>query len=311
MELEKVEAWLENNELDSRLAFGFASDLKHKMEAKEKGYAKISADDFERVQLVALLLSKNESLGSSRMTSINAEEWRKIGEVFSKLKFMLNDLKMNRIINYLEYAIGGNCWFEIVERQRYVDFLYDEVKAVIEKIRAAQSPQTPQSTTLQKIDTGRILNDLQGFKQFVERDGFLAFWTDSKVGKGLKNNLEEIAKGEFMGFLAGEGVYDKATAFREIPEGAGRTDVIRIEQEGTKRLFELKVISEEQNRFDTGLDQLDYYMGKENINESYYIVFEARPPEKRTSFENQYEKDGKKIFVVVIDLYQIGPTKKR
>ena len=50
------------------------------------------------------------------------------------------------------------------------------------------------------------------------------------------------------------------------PEGAGRLDIIRIVESGIKRIFELKIISEAQNRYEGGFTQLVYYLTKEDID---------------------------------------------
>lgn len=83
-----------------------------------------------------------------------------------------------------------------------------------------------------------------------------------------------------MAFLAWEeGIFIKGSHHREVPTRAGYSDVVRIERSGIKRLFELKVITIENNRFTIGLDQLFDYMCKEDVTVGYYLVFEARNPD--------------------------------
>jgi hypothetical protein len=79
------------------------------------------------------LLLKKETLGTSRLVNVN--EWRNIGDVFEKMKFMIDDMEMDRIISPLTYAIGGTAMFTIVEKQGYVDFLYKQITDIIDKVK--------------------------------------------------------------------------------------------------------------------------------------------------------------------------------
>lgn len=83
-----------------------------------------------------------------------------------------------------------------------------------------------------------------------------------------------------MAFLRGARIYMNSTQYKQVSEGADFADVISIEKNGVKRLFELKVISDKHNRFHEGLFQLFDYICKEGLRTGYYVVFDARDPSK-------------------------------
>jgi hypothetical protein len=222
---------------------------------------------------------------------------------------MIRALELEDIIDRVSPALGGTYFYHIAQRDLYKDYLYNQIRSVIRKIY--QPKISTSDTAANDTSTEEVINDLRDFRLFVEKDGFLAFWNDSGVGKNLKNHPEEIARAEFMAFLAGEGIFTKGSQHREVPTGAGYSDVVRIESSGIKRLFELKVIMKENNRFTVGIHQLFDYMCKEDVNVGYYLLFEARSPNHRSAkFEHEYNKNNKKILVTVIDIHPIAPTKK-
>lgn len=113
-----------------------------------------------------------------------------------------------------------------------------------------------------------------------------------------------------MAFLRGAKIYTNSSQYKQVSEGAGFADVISIEKNGVKRLFELKVISDKHNRFHEGLFQLFDYICKEGLKTGCYIVFDARDPSKRNAqYETEYSKEQKTIHVILIDIHQIAPTK--
>lgn len=308
--LNDIYNWLDQRDFESREAIVTANFLKGKIEEKAQDYVRITSDDIQRIHLIAVLLKKVENLDASNSCSVRPEEYAAYGDVLSKLRFILDDLKTNRIIDRLDWILGGACFFHVVDIGKFKDFMYDEIRAVLKKVKTGTRDASI-GISLEERDDNRMLQQLDHFQKFVERDGFLAFWKNSSVGNELKSYPEEIGRGELMAFLSGLGFFDRGSEFREVHEGAGRSDIVRVEVGGKKRLFEVKVISEDQNRYEEGFTQLFDYMQKENVDTSFYVVLEARPPTKRTTFEPERLKDGKKVLVKRIDIYQIAPTKKK
>jgi len=299
---------LEDETFQSTDAKNLADFLQSKLESKDNSYKKISTDDIEKIRLIGVLLSKMENLPPSKFTGVDGNEWKVIGQgVFPTLKFLLDDMQRNRIIASLQFFIGGGCIYSLVDRRKYALFLYDEVKGILSRCGTSNIPKESVETEIIQRREIEINDTLVRFKRFVERDGYLAFWNESSCRNGLKNRPEEIARAEFMSFLAGMGLFDRGQEFREVPEGAGRLDVIRIEEGGIKRIFELKVVSDTQNRYEEGFTQLVEYLSKEDTDVGYYIVLFATSSQDRPE-EFQRLMDGKRILITVIELYQIPPT---
>lgn len=72
-------------------------------------------------------------------------------------------------------------------RDQYKDYLYNQIRFVIRKIQQPKIPTT--NASAKDISTKEEINDLDDFRLFVEKDGFLAFWNNSGVGKSLKNYI--------------------------------------------------------------------------------------------------------------------------
>jgi hypothetical protein len=311
MNIGEIEASMDRGDYSSNEIYGLSGSLRADKNAKKAGYERLSEDDFERLDIVALLLSKLESVDPQNYTvGVGGDEWRRFGDVFSKLKRIIDSLEIEDIIDYVGFALGGSAHFHIVERQLYRDFLYNQIKAILRKVASA-SKEGATGKYVEDIEVQEDLIDLTDFQVFVERDGFKALWNNSQVGSELKNHPEENARAQFMAFLRGAGIYNKASQYKEVSEGAGFADVISIEQNGAKRLFELKVISDKHNRFQEGLVQLFEYISKERLKVGYYIVFDARSPLKRSEqYEKIYHQGEKTIHVILVDIHQIAPTKK-
>jgi hypothetical protein len=310
LKIEDIESRLDEHDFTSKQVYQFVRSLIRDKKKGKKEYQRITDDDIERINLAGLFLSKYEyAIAKENNVNVNMSDYNRFGDVYSKVKMTIKGLQSEYIIDRVSEALGGTFFFHIAERDQYEDYLYNLIRSIIGKI---QEPKIPNTNGFRKdIPIREVKNDLHRFRLFVEKDGYLAFWDNSGVGKRVKNHPEEIARGEFMGFFAGQDVLIGGAQYREVPIGAGYADVVRIERSGIKQFFELKVITEENNRFTGGLNQLFDYMCKEDVAVGYYLVFEARSPNNRNDeFKPEYIKDNKKILVTVIDIHPIAPTKK-
>jgi hypothetical protein len=310
MKIEDIESKLDDHDFRGKEAYELAASLIRDKKAQKKRYERITDDDIERINVAGLLLSKYEdAVAKGNNVNVNKNDYDRFGDVNSKVKAMINRLELEDIIDRVGAALGGTFFYHIAERDQYKDYLYNQIRSVVRKIQEPIIP-TPKASA-NDIPTREIKTDLLSFRKFVEKDGFLAFWNNSGVGKSLKNHPEEIARAEFMSFFAGGDVLIGGAQYREVPTGAGYADVVRIERGGIKHFFELKVITEKNDRFAGGLDQLFGYMCKEEVTVGYYLVFEARSPNHRNDkFESEYDRDNKKILVTKIDIHLVAPTKK-
>jgi hypothetical protein len=310
MKIEDIEDQLNRDDFSSQQVYELVTSLIRDKKAQKKKYERITDDDIERINVAGLLLSKSEVATTNQNNVVlNKNEYDRFGDVYSKVKAMIKELELEAIIDFVSAAIGGIYFYHIAQRDQYKDYLYNQIRFVIRKV---QEPKIPTNAFVKDIPTREVIRDLDSFRLFVEKDGFLAFWENSSVGKSLKNYPEEIAHAELLAFFAGEDIFIKGAQYREVPTGAGYSDIIRIESGGVKLLFEIKVIKENENRFTEGLHQLFYYMCKDDVTIGYYIIFETRSRNHRTDkFKSEYNKDNKKkILVTVIDIYPVAHTKK-
>ncbi len=279
----------------------------------------ICSDDYQILKLARLLIIKINTDASKNHISITGDDWRKEGVDFSLIKFWMDDLEINRIIAYKFIALGGNAGFEVVRRRDFLKFIYDEVNNVINNLRLNQESiiqpkeliTTDVTSQIQQRRETEIHNTLLSFKQFVERDGWRALWTDGSIKtENIKNCPEEIGKSQLMAFLKGYSITFEIrhNTFQEVPEGAGFCDVIHIDHFGRKFVFELKIWRGQQY-FDTGIKELDSYLYHEGLNEGFYILFDTRIREKNSIITPIRTKNNKTIHVVQIDIAQIPPTR--
>ena len=163
----------------------------------------ICEDDFQVLKLGRLLIIKLSEANSPRNhIQISGEDWRIENLDFSLIKFWIDDFEINRIVNYKFIALGGNAGFDVIRQRDFLSYIYDEIRGVIgnlrlESERAEEEPQeTVSSNISEQIQERRetqIMNTMENFKQFVERDGWKAFWNNGTVRASiLKNHPEEI-----------------------------------------------------------------------------------------------------------------------
>ena len=311
MDTKDIEASMDRGDYTSNDIYGLAGILRAGKAAKRDGYERLSEDEFQRLDVIGLLLSKLEGVDPQHYTvGIGGDEWRRFGDAFSKLKRIVDSLRIEGIVDRVAFALGGTVHYHISERQAYSEYLYNQVRAILRKIIPPTEEGSTAVRSVEAIEVQEEINDLLDFKAFVERDGFKALWNDSKVCSRLKNGHQD-AQSQFMAFLRGARIYTNSSQYKQVSEGAGFADVISIEKNGVKRLFELKVISSKHNRFQEGLFQLFDYICKEGLRTGYYIVFDARDPSKRDAqYEKKYLKEQKTIHIILIDIHQIAPTRK-
>lgn len=277
----------------------------------------ICEDDIQVLKLARLFILKLLNADSSQI-QITGEDWKQENIDFSLIKFWIDDFELNRIISYKLYALGGHAVFNLVRQRDLLSYVYDEIYAVINNLRLGTESDekkdefvvTDLTEQIQENRESHIINSLESFKQFVERDGWRAFWTDGSVGTNrLKNQPEEIGKSQIMAFLKGYGIKFEIrhNTFQEVQEGAGFCDVIHIDHFGIRFVFELKIWRGEVYH-QTGIKELDSYLSHENLDEGFYVIFDKRIRDKTALITPITTDSGKVIHIMQIDIAQIAPT---
>ena len=216
MKVEDIESQLDRGNFTSQQVYELVTSLIRDKKAKKKRYERITPDDIERINVAGLLLSKYEvGLISQNNVMINSNDYGQFGDVYSKVKAMIKGLELDGIIDYVTAALGGTYFYHIAQRDLYKDYLYNQIRFVVRKLQEPKT-QTPKASE-NDFTTRDMITDLHSFRKFVQKDGFLAFWYNSGVGKSLKNRPEEIARAETMAFFAGEDIFMEGSQHREVP----------------------------------------------------------------------------------------------
>lgn len=314
--IDKINQEIEDFTLNPQAITELTKKIEELQQQKSPIVKIICEDDIQVLKLARLVILKLLNADSSQI-QITGEDWRQENIDFSLIKFWIDDFELNRIISYKLYALGGHAVFNIVKERDLLRYVYDEINAVINNLRlGTESTEkkdeifvTDLSEQTQERRESDIINSLESFNQFVERDGWRAFWTDGSVRKSLKNQPEEIGKSQLMAFLKGYGIKFEIrhNTFQEVQEGAGFCDVIHIDHFGRRFVFELKIWRGETYH-QTGIKELDSYLSHENLDEGFYVIFDKRTRDKTALITPITTDSGKVIHIIQIDIAQIAPT---
>ena len=315
--IDKINQEIEDFTLNPQAITELTKKIEELQQQKSPIVKIICEDDIQVLKLARLVILKLLNADSSQI-QITGEDWRQENIDFSLIKFWIDDFELNRIISYKLYALGGHAVFNIVKERDLLRYVYDEINAVINNLRlGTESAEkkddivvTDLSEQIQEKRESHIINSLESFKQFVERDGWRAFWIDGSVRTNrLKNQPEEIGKSQIMAFLKGYGIKFEIrhNTFQEVQEGAGFCDVIHIDHFGRRFVFELKIWRGETYH-QTGIKELDSYLSHENLDEGFYVIFDKRTRDKTALITPITTDLGKIIHIIQIDIAQIAPT---
>lgn len=142
---------------------------------------------------------------------------------------------------------------------------------------------------------------LRDFKHHVERQQRSMFRLNL-------SKQEEIGRGLLLAYLPLRG-------YREVPTGTGRIDLACFERNQVKYVVETKIWRSHQHYLD-GLDELIEYLETEQLDLGHYVIFVEKlkqsGPAKNIPSQDYFceSKEGKKIFVVIVDISIIPPSRK-
>jgi hypothetical protein len=261
----------------------------------------IYIDALELLKMSYLFLEKFEnSKPKYEHISFSGDDWKQNNIPFGRLKNFLKNLEYNGVIEHLIFALGGNGFFNIIDKSGFINAVQEEVDSVKENLR--KSNIESKKVVAEEVRT-EIVDALKEFRSFVEKDGFLAFWDNNKVGGDLKNHPEEIGKSQLMAFLTGRGTGYIA---REVPVGKGFQDIIFVEDPKSPIIIETKILTSNNGKYEEGKFQLKDYVKINNHNEGYYLIFET----DKFYNEDSFVEDGINIHQIVINIAPKAPTKK-
>lgn len=142
---------------------------------------------------------------------------------------------------------------------------------------------------------------LDEFAGIVSREYWQQFW--GKVGVKFKSAPESIAKSNLGMFLSGR-FSNIAFIGQELMAGNGFVDLL-INYLGINYLVELKVIGATTpiSWAKSGINQLNDYMLKYNLNTGYLVVYDGRKTDRGEQLDDHYEVSNGRIYVKRIKIY--------
>ena len=129
--LEKID----KNTLTSSEVFSFADVLKKKYPKGSKGFEKVSKDEYQWLQTYGFTLRKSELAKEGKAFDIRlGGDWRQSLDDVSKLKFLVDELEAQKLVDGVAWEIDGIVLFNIKEPDRYKNKIYEKIKTKLEKI---------------------------------------------------------------------------------------------------------------------------------------------------------------------------------
>lgn len=95
---------------------------------ERKGCQNLSEDDVQNLEIIKQLLiqylKKNRSVHFQANSKMD----------YNKTRIIVNELSLNQIIGNSVSGMGGTFWFEIIDLNRFRDYLYKLIELILEKI---------------------------------------------------------------------------------------------------------------------------------------------------------------------------------
>lgn len=95
---------------------------------KLKGYKNLSEDDIDNLNIIQELLKFYEN----NKKEVNIGRTQNVD--YNKTKLIIDNLETNHIIAHVSWGMGWICLFEIIDSNRFRDFLYNKIEEIMEKI---------------------------------------------------------------------------------------------------------------------------------------------------------------------------------
>jgi hypothetical protein len=96
---------------------------------KQKGYSELSDDDINTLEVLKFLLTKYEERINKLSFSTQNEQLN-----YNKVRNIVNDLSLNEIITDPLIGLGGDYFFEILDKVRFRNYLYKSIELIIQKV---------------------------------------------------------------------------------------------------------------------------------------------------------------------------------
>ncbi|TFH39362.1 MAG: hypothetical protein E4G94_11065 [ANME-2 cluster archaeon] len=129
--LEKID----KNTLTSSEVFSFSDVLKKKYQKGNKGFEKVSKDEYQWLQTYGFTLRKSELAKEGKAFDIRlGGDWRQSLDDVSKLKFLVDELEAQKLVDGVAWEIDGIVLFNITKPERYKNKIFEKIRTQLEKI---------------------------------------------------------------------------------------------------------------------------------------------------------------------------------
>jgi len=86
-------------------------------------------DSIKWIEVIHFLIEKYEK----DKLNISGEDWKKKNLDFSKLKRIIDELDWTFVIENKIWTLGGGCFFKMIDKKEFINFLYSKLKHTLEK----------------------------------------------------------------------------------------------------------------------------------------------------------------------------------
>ncbi|HUV82226.1 MAG TPA: hypothetical protein VMW53_04000 [archaeon] len=126
---------INDSTLTSSDVSSFANILKMSVQKGTPGFEKVSKDDYQWFQTYAFTLKKSELFKEGQAYDIKlGGDWREALDDVSKLKFLVDELENQKLVNEVAWYIDGIVLFNISEPERFKNKIFEKIRTQLEKI---------------------------------------------------------------------------------------------------------------------------------------------------------------------------------
>lgn len=197
-----------------------------------------------------------------------------------------------------ETIVQDKAGSSIIIQNEYAQLLFDK----IDSLHDEQKKYKRVFDHFEQFLNPQAFSDfLDEFASIVSREYWRQFWKE--VGNKFKSAPESIAKSNLGMFLSGR-FSNIAFIGQELMAGNGFVDLL-INYLGINYLVELKVIGATTSISwaKSGINQLNDYMSKYNLNTGYLVVYDGRKTERGEQLQDHYDVSNGRIYVKKIKIY--------
>ncbi len=179
-EIKEIFRKIRDLSLESKDLTNLISFLLNKAKHEKTPLKTLLENSIEWLKVIAFLLKKYED----NKFGISGDDWRKDQIEFERLKRIIDEMDIYSILKYKTWALGGNCFFKVVDKIEFLEFLYEKLEDILTKI----SPEIKQEVwEEERKEKNRGLDKLLP----KERDMLLKIYIGQNINEGILRKFKE------------------------------------------------------------------------------------------------------------------------